>query len=673
MSDSEPSPSIEELTAKARAAIRAQFPGTGEGQPSPARFDPARASLSELRDALDAPGGISASESLIPEGLRGLTAAERAAEYKKQQREAGSAPPPRNPLPPADVAGLTSAERAAHYKARLRASGFSPLSPPVVDSTPSRADQPDFGMTGSSPAQEPLPVGVAERLRGGREGGRGRRWAEARMRAGRDFLESSAEAAGGLIEGITRRSPSQEQMDSFFKSASSHISKIKILGQPLTDFLIGMGSGGVLRAAAGFGIDIAAVGATAGGSVLAGAIVGGGLAYLREYVRLRREHYQDDEARSTVAKLVGDIGKLWAVNRENKARLARAAARGMIIGAAGGALFSIISEQFQTASSTPDSSVNAASNQADTSLGSGTEVGVAPQPTATAQPISTPTTTPAVASSGAETGATTPPSPAAPAPTATPVTAAPDNRLPGGLFVTDKVLIDDTMAGGPAPLTGNQPAFSVGGPPPSVPPPEAVVPVPDAGISAGPVESLDTSGLEGLGSEVNQIVFERGETAWGRITEYLGSELGRDPSVGEIRGAVEAFFADNPRLEATNIPVGQEFSLGGVNEYIEDILGGEPALPLSLELAPEHVSLQSGSSVTQMAQRWLESMGIEPNGTMINEVAKQVCLDSNIRVDTPGWEINLHLPDTDLDTRLLPGRDLNFNGAKLVVDRLLNN
>lgn len=664
MSDSELT--LEERISAARAEIKTKFPGAGEGQPSPARFDPARSSLSDLRAALDAPGGISASESLIPEELRGLTAAERATEYKKQQRGGVvNAPPRRDPLPSADLEGLTPAERAAHYKARLRASGFSPLSPPVVDSTPSRADQPDFGMTGSSPAQEPLPVGVAERLRGGREGGRGRRWAEARMRAGRDFLESSAEAAGGLIEGITRRSPSQEQMDSFFKSASSHISKIKILGQPLTDFLIGMGAGGVLRAAAGFGIDIAAVGATAGGSVLAGAIVGGGLAYLREYVRLRREHYQDDEARSKAAKIIGDVGKLWAVNRENKARLARAAARGMIIGAAGGALFSIISEQFQTASSTPDSSVNAASNQADTSLGSGTEVGVAPQPTATAQPISTPTTTPAVASSGAETGATTPPSPAAPAPTATPVTAAPDNRLPGGLFVTDKVLIDDTMAGGPAPLADAQApsAASLS---------EAAVLAPDAGTPSDiAVDTAPATLPEGI--ESHQIVFEQGETAWGRITEYLGSELGRDPSVGEIRGAIEAFFADNPGLEATNIPVGQEFSLEGVNEYIGDILGGEPALPLSLELAPEHVSLQSGSSVTQMAQRWLESMGIEPNGTMINEVAKQVCRDSNIRVDTPGWEINLHLPDMDLDTRLLPGRDLNFNGAKLVADRLLNN
>ncbi|MEX2013255.1 MAG: hypothetical protein WD967_02525, partial [Candidatus Levyibacteriota bacterium] len=428
---------------------------------------------------------------------------------------------------------------------------------------------------------------------------------------------SDARIREGISEAykkITGRLPNKEQIEKIVKGAGNKISKVKVLGQPLPDFIVGAATGVLAKQLASTGLAIAGVGGfgiTVGAGAAGGALSG----FAREYYKQRKtiDIGETPESKSIRQRFKNE-SRRWSAR--DKTKLRNAAVRGALSGAVGGVVGGFIVDHVDWGSiahHVPG-------------------VGAAPE----SPDIGTTPPTP-------EAGGMVPPTPGAGAAEAVTPTPSP-TEIPG--VSGGEVVAPTPEAGAIEPVVPTGPSA-----------PE--IPGVDGAEQAVPPSPMDIPPQDLLTPSTHEITLPAGSNPWTEVDKYLTDELGRDPTNAEISESVARLLTDNGIVDATKIPAGTLLDMEAVNQHIGEILGLHVSIPADIASLPEVVPLPEQSDIWKLSSSVLEtgSHGKEPTNSMIFHVAR--ILAEHSKVSVPEWGV---LGDGFTPANALPaGFMLNFS------------
>ncbi|MBI2195539.1 MAG: hypothetical protein HYU48_00630 [Candidatus Levybacteria bacterium] len=437
---------------------------------------------------------------------------------------------------------------------------------------------------------------------------------------------SDARIRDGISEAvkkITGRLPNKEQIEKLAKGAGRKVSKAKVLGQPLPDFIAGAVLGGGAKQLARTGLAIAGVG---GFGIAAGAGAVGGLAV--EYYKLRKtvDMGETSETKGIRQGLKNELARLKAADRT---KLRNAAIRGAISGAVGGVVGGLIMDHVDWGNIVHHvPGIGAAPGSPDIPQLAG-----APAPGAGEAVAPTPSGTPTPGAEGI-----TAPTPGAGVVETMPPAGPSTPEIPAG--VGEEIV--------PAPEAGVAEAVTPAGP--SSPP---IAEVPETPEVESPMDISPKELATPPGPETIEI--PAGSNPWVEVDKYLTDKLGRPPTTDEIERSVASLLSDNGIVDATKIPAGTVLNVEGVNQHIGEILGSAQLIPPDIAVLSESLPLPVNSDPWAEVSTLLEDLGRSHTNPEILGVARELCIQSKISV--PEWGIV-----GDFDHRNLPaGFMLNFN------------
>ncbi len=152
------------------------------------------------------------------------------------------------------------------------------------------------------------------------------------------------EAMSTALVKYTGEVPSKEQVESLLKRVRNKISKVKVLGQPLPDFIAGAVLGAGSKQLASMGLSIAGMGGlpfTLGVGAAAGVIAGTFREYLKQRHTINKEHSEE------LSEIRGNFKREFArMKLADRKKLGKAAFKGAIAGALGGVVGGVIVEHW---------------------------------------------------------------------------------------------------------------------------------------------------------------------------------------------------------------------------------------------------------------------------------------------------------------------------------------
>lgn len=201
--------------------------------------------------------------------------------------------------------------------------------------------------------------------------------------------------------------------------------------------------------------------------------------------------------------------------------------------------------------------------------------------------------------------------------------------------------------------------------PPAVSPsetPSVAHPIPGHEIDPGtaPAAPLVPSPESVVPHPADAFYLEQDSTVWGHMNDYLTQQLGRPPSVDELKHASSLVLQENHILNDRTIPAGAILKIDSVNSYVNQILMEHLAIEDKLAHLPNLFYLHQGSFPYMETHDYLLNLlGREPTADEILAVTREVCRQSNI--DAPS--IGVRIPGGLLETKLGPNTVLAFNSA----------